>query len=145
MCFVHLTAFSPKRDRTVTIHFSEALIQLRPPCDGTPSASVWSSPRQTAGPPGPYSSDRTLPDATMKPVDAPHRMNYYQTKNSGKTAEKLNAELKWSMRDLLEIVFLGRAFQFPESDLLVSGVIGPGLYQLPQDISGVEVNGFLLQ
>ena len=43
----------------------------RPPCDGTPSASVWPSPRQTPGPPCPYSPDRTPPDATMKRVDAP--------------------------------------------------------------------------
>ena len=41
----------------------------RPPRDGTPSASVWPSPRQTPGPPGPYPSDRTPPDATTKPVD----------------------------------------------------------------------------
>ena len=40
------------------------------PCDGTPSVSVWPSPRQTPGPPCPYPSDRTPPDATMKPVDA---------------------------------------------------------------------------
>ena len=32
----------------------------RPPCDDTPSASVW----QTPGPPCPYPSDRTPPDAT---------------------------------------------------------------------------------
>ena len=43
----------------------------RPPCDGTPSASVWPSPRQTPGPPCPYPSDRTPPDATMKRVEAP--------------------------------------------------------------------------
>ena len=78
----------------------------RPPCDGTPSSSVWPSPRQTPGPSCPYPSDRppsghrpgrrqaryhlfqiglslaiaqadaypsnrTRPDATMKPVDAP--------------------------------------------------------------------------
>ena len=43
----------------------------RPPCDGTPSASVWPSPRRTPGPLCPYPSDRTPPDATMKPVDAP--------------------------------------------------------------------------
>ena len=30
----------------------------RPPCDGTTSASVWPSPRQTPGPPCPYPSDR---------------------------------------------------------------------------------------
>ena len=30
----------------------------RPPCDGTPSASVWSSPRQTPGPSCPYPSER---------------------------------------------------------------------------------------
>ena len=30
----------------------------RPPCDGTPSSSVWPSPRQTPGPPCPYPSDR---------------------------------------------------------------------------------------
>ena len=43
----------------------------RLPCDGTPSASVWPSPRQTPGPPCPNPSDRTPPDATMKPVGAP--------------------------------------------------------------------------
>ena len=43
----------------------------RPPCDGTPSASVWPSPRQTPGPPCPYPSDRTTPDASMKRVGAP--------------------------------------------------------------------------
>ena len=42
----------------------------RPPCDGTPSASVWPSPGQTPGPSCPYPSDRTPPDATMKHVDA---------------------------------------------------------------------------
>ena len=31
----------------------------RPPCDGSPSASIWPSPRQTPGPPWPYPSDRT--------------------------------------------------------------------------------------
>ena len=35
----------------------------RPPCAGTPSASVWPSPRQTPGPPCPYPSDRTPPYA----------------------------------------------------------------------------------
>ena len=40
-------------------------------CDGTPSAFVWPSPRQTPSPPCPYPSDRTPPDATMKRVDAP--------------------------------------------------------------------------
>ena len=30
----------------------------RPPCDGTPSPSVWPSPRQTPGPPCAYPSDR---------------------------------------------------------------------------------------
>ena len=38
----------------------------RPPCDGTTSASVWPSPRQTPGPSCPYPSDRPpsghLPD-----------------------------------------------------------------------------------
>ena len=43
----------------------------RPPCDGTSSASVWPSPRQTPGPPCPHPSDRTSPDATMKRVGAP--------------------------------------------------------------------------
>ena len=43
----------------------------RPPCDGTPTASVWPSPRQTTGPPCPYPLGRTAPDAIMKPVDAP--------------------------------------------------------------------------
>ena len=43
----------------------------RPPCDGTHSASVWPSPRQTPGPPCPYPSDRTSAGATTKPVDAP--------------------------------------------------------------------------
>ena len=42
----------------------------RPPCDGTPSASVCPSPRQTPAPPCPYSSDRTPHDPTMKRVDA---------------------------------------------------------------------------
>ena len=42
----------------------------RPPCDGTHSASVGPSPRQTPGPSCPYPSDRTPPDATMKRVDA---------------------------------------------------------------------------
>ena len=31
----------------------------RPPCDGTPSDSVWPSPKQTPGPSCPYPSDRT--------------------------------------------------------------------------------------
>ena len=31
----------------------------RPPCDGTPSSSVWPSPRQTPGPSCPYPPDRT--------------------------------------------------------------------------------------
>ena len=43
----------------------------RPPCDGTPSASVWPSPRQTPGPPRPHPSDRTPPYATTKRVGAP--------------------------------------------------------------------------
>ena len=43
----------------------------RPPCDDIPSAFVWPSPRHTPGPPGPYPSDMTPPDATMKRVDAP--------------------------------------------------------------------------
>ena len=43
----------------------------RPPCDGTPSASVWPSPRQTPGPPCPYPSYKTSPDAIMKPMDDP--------------------------------------------------------------------------
>ena len=30
----------------------------RPPCQGTPSSSVWQSSRQTPGPPCPYPSDR---------------------------------------------------------------------------------------
>ena len=51
------------------IHRSSA--SPRPPCDGTPSASVWPSPRQTPGPSCPYPSDRTPHDATMKPVVAP--------------------------------------------------------------------------
>ena len=38
----------------------------RPPCDGTPSSSVWPSPRQTPVPSCPYPSDRTPSDATMK-------------------------------------------------------------------------------
>ena len=36
----------------------------RPPCDGTPSTTVWPSPRQTPGPSWPYPSDRTPPDAS---------------------------------------------------------------------------------
>ena len=32
----------------------------RPHCDGTPSSSVWPSPRQTPGPPCPHPSDRRL-------------------------------------------------------------------------------------
>ena len=40
----------------------------RPSCDGTRSASVWPSSKQT---PCPYSSDMTPPDATKKRVDAP--------------------------------------------------------------------------
>ena len=40
-------------------------------CDGTRSASVWPSPRQTPGPSCPFPSDKTPPDATMKPGDAP--------------------------------------------------------------------------
>ena len=43
----------------------------RPPCNGTPSASVWPSPRQTPGPPCPHPTDRTPPDATIKRVGAP--------------------------------------------------------------------------
>ena len=43
----------------------------RPPSDGTPSASVRPSPRQTPGPLRPYPSDRVPPDANMMPVDAP--------------------------------------------------------------------------
>ena len=43
----------------------------RPPCDGTPSASVWPSPRQTPGPSCPYPSEIRPPDATMKRVGAP--------------------------------------------------------------------------
>ena len=43
----------------------------RPSCDGSPSASVRSSLRQTSGPPCPYPSARPPPDATMKPVNAP--------------------------------------------------------------------------
>ena len=42
--------------------------------NGNSSASVWPSPRQTPGPPGPpcpCSSNRTPPDATMKRVGAP--------------------------------------------------------------------------
>ena len=35
----------------------------RPPCDGTISASVWPSPRQTPGLPCPYPLDRTPPEA----------------------------------------------------------------------------------
>ena len=31
----------------------------RPPCDDTPSASVWPSPRRTPEPPCPYPNDRT--------------------------------------------------------------------------------------
>ena len=42
----------------------------RPPCDGTPSAYVWPSPRPTPSPSCPYPSDKTPPDATTKPVDA---------------------------------------------------------------------------
>ena len=45
----------------------------RPPCDDTPSTSVWPSPRQTPWPPCPYPSGRAPPDATLKPVDAPRR------------------------------------------------------------------------
>ena len=37
----------------------------RPPCDVTPSASAWPSPRQTPGPPCPYPSDKTSPDAII--------------------------------------------------------------------------------
>ena len=44
---------------------------------GTPSASVWPSPRQTPGPPCPYTSDRTPPDATMKPVGGPSAWSSY--------------------------------------------------------------------
>ena len=44
-----------------------------PSCDGTPSASVWPSPRQTPGPPCPHPSDRTPPHATTKRVNAPPR------------------------------------------------------------------------
>ena len=40
----------------------------RSPCDGTPSASIWPSPRQTPGPSCPYPSDRTTPDAIIKLV-----------------------------------------------------------------------------
>ena len=43
----------------------------RPFCDGSLSASIWPSPRQTLGPPCPNPSDRAPPDATMKRVDAP--------------------------------------------------------------------------
>ena len=43
----------------------------RPRCDGTPSASVWSSPRQTPGPPCPYPSDRPPHDATMMHTGGP--------------------------------------------------------------------------
>ena len=42
-----------------SVHFVTAL-----------SPSVCPSPRQIPGPPRPYPSDRTPPDATMKPVDA---------------------------------------------------------------------------
>ena len=42
----------------------------RPHCVGTPSASVWPSPRQTPGLLWPYPSDRTPLDASMKPVGA---------------------------------------------------------------------------
>ena len=42
-----------------------------PLCDGTLSASVWPSPRQTPDPLCPHPSDRTPPDATMKRVNAP--------------------------------------------------------------------------
>ena len=45
----------------------------RPPCDGTPSASVsrWSILQADARPAMPYPSDGTPPDATMKRVGAP--------------------------------------------------------------------------
>ena len=43
----------------------------RPSCDGTSSASIWPSPRQTPCPLCQYPSDRVPLDATMKPVDAP--------------------------------------------------------------------------
>ena len=43
----------------------------RPHCDGTPSASVWPSHRQTPCPSCTHPSDRTPPDATMKRVGAP--------------------------------------------------------------------------
>ena len=48
-----------------------SIASSRPPCDGIPSASVWQSPRQAPGPPCPYPSDRTPPDAIMKRVGAP--------------------------------------------------------------------------
>ena len=38
----------------------------RPSCDGTPSSSVWTSPRQTSVPPCPYPSDKTPPDAACE-------------------------------------------------------------------------------
>ena len=43
----------------------------RPPCDGTLWASVWPSPSQTPGPPCPYPSNGTPPDANMKREGAP--------------------------------------------------------------------------
>ena len=38
---------------------------LRPPCDGTSSASVWPSPRQKPGPPCPHPSD--MPRSAHRP------------------------------------------------------------------------------
>ena len=44
----------------------------RPPCDGTPSAFVWPSPRQTPSPSCLCPSDRTPPDATTKYAGGSH-------------------------------------------------------------------------
>ena len=53
-------------------HTSEQVWEHTPrsPCNCIHSASVCTLPRQTPGPPCPYPSDRTPPDATMKLVDA---------------------------------------------------------------------------